>query len=99
MASAHGLRWGHFYSRSDLQEEFDSNHLPRSPNRNALDAVRGDHQRKFCRKLDRADELQSCSSLGLVTNETRNRLPPKLNTPCLHAPVIFQALLSFLFLL
>jgi hypothetical protein len=63
--------------------EFDADHLSRSPNNRATmrGAVRGYQQRKLCRKLDRADYLQRGSSLGLVTNETGNREPAKLNAP------------------
>ena len=46
---------GAFYGPSDLWEELDSDHLSHSPNSDAPDAVRGDHQCKLCRKINRAN--------------------------------------------
>jgi hypothetical protein len=68
---------------ANCSKEFDADHLSGSPNNCATmcGAVRDYQQCKLCRKLDRADDLQRGSSLGLVTNETGNREPPKLNAP------------------
>jgi hypothetical protein len=63
--------------------EFDADQLFHSPYLDAsdFDAISSDQKCKLRGDADRADYLQRCSSLGLVTNETGNRVPAELNTP------------------
>jgi len=66
-----------------FQMEFDADQLFHSPSQDAsdFDAISSDQKCKLRGDADRADYLQRCSSLGLVTNETGNRAPAELNTP------------------